>query len=284
MSTENAVPEVQTGPAAGAQDDQIQAIEGETGEPEQKTAVAPPDAEAKTDDQSKDSAKEPAKLTPEQKTIRDLQRRVERLNGKVGGASRERDLLQQQVEELNARLTTRSAEQEKDETTPPQPKAQKPQDIDALVNQRASERVRAEALNAKADSLLKAGKKVSGFDAALQTVRSEIPFADRSGRPTAFLEALLETDRAVELVMYLDSEPDEAAELASLNPVQLGRRLGKLEAKLAEDGKVKTSKAPPPIEPIGAHGTKQVINLNSSTMAEYEKERAKQGAQWARRR
>lgn len=272
MSTEVST---EVAPASGTQDDQIQAVEGKSGEPEQKTVVAQPDAEAK-DDQSKESEDKP-KLTPEQKTIRDLQRRVERLNGKVGGASRERDMLLQQVEELNARLT-RDAEQEDGE---PRQRA-KPQDIETLVEQRAAEKLRGESLNAKADSLLKAGKKEAGFDVALQNLRSEIPFADRSGKPTAFLEALLETDHAVALVMYLDSEPDEAAELANLNPVQLGRRLGKLEAKLQE-GKVKTSKAPAPIDPIGTHGTKQSINLSSASMAEYEAQRAKQGARWARR-
>lgn len=282
MSTETQEIEVAV-PAGGAADDQIQAIEGKTGEPEQKTDVAHPDADAKTDDQSKDSAKEPAKLTPEQKTIRDLQRRVERLNGKVGGASRERDLLLQQVEQMNAQLNSRTAEQEEGEPTTQPQKAAKPQDIDALVDQRAADRIRGEALNAKADSLLKAGKKVSGFEVALQNLRTEIPFADRSGRPTPFLEALLETEASVELVMYLDSEPDEAAELANLSPVQLGRRLGKLEAKIS-DGKTKTSKAPPPIEPITAHGTKQTLNLSSASQADYEAQRAKQGAAWARRR
>jgi hypothetical protein len=282
MSTENAVSDIEAVPANGVKDDQIEAIEGKTGEPEQKTGVAPQDAEAKTDDQSKEPEAEPKKLTPEQKTIRDLQRRVERLNGKVGGASRERDLLLQQVEQLSAKLSERPAEQEEGED---KPQAHKPNDIDALVDQRAAEKVYAQTLNAKADALLTAGKKVSGFDAALQTLRSEIPFADRQGRPTAFLEALLETGKsAVDLVMYLDNEPDEAAELAGLNPVQLGRRLGMLEAKLTESGKVKTSKAPAPIEPITAAGAKQAVNLNFANQADYEAQRAKQGAAWARRR
>jgi len=271
MSTEST--EVVT--ADNAQDDQIQAVEGKTGEPEQKTEVAQPDA-TKEADQSKDEGDKP-KLTPEQKTIRDLQRRVERLNGKVGGASRERDLLQQHVEELTARLN-REATQEEGEPTRPAPK----QDLNALVDQRVAETVKAKELNAKADALLKAGAKTAGFDDALQVVRSEIPLMDRSGRPTAFLEALLESDASAALVMYLGSEPEEAAELANLNPVQLGRRLGKLEAQL-QGGKVKTSKAPAPIEPIGTHGTKQAVNLNSASMADYEAQRAKQGAKWARR-
>lgn len=274
MSTEVST-EVVT--ADNTQDDQIQAVEGKTGEPEQKTEVAQPDA-TKEADQSKGEGDRP-KLTPEQKTIRDLQRRVERLNGKYGGAARERDLMQQQIEQLTEQLHSRTSEQEDGE---PRQKASKPQDIETLVEQRAAEKIRGETLNAKADALLKAGKKESGFDVALQNLRSEIPFADRSGKPTAFLEALLETDHAVALVMYLDSEPDEAAELANLNPVQLGRRLGKLEAKLQE-GKVKTSKAPAPIDPIGTHGTKQSVNLSSASMAEYEAQRAKQGARWARR-
>lgn len=280
MSTETQ--ETQGAPADAADADQISVIEGKTGELEQKTEVAHPDAEAKTDDQSKDSEGKP-KLPPEQKTIRDLQRRVERLNGKVGGASRERDLLLQQVEHLNAQLSSRTAEQDDGEATPQSQREPKQQDIDELVDRRAADRLKGEALNAKADSLLKAGKKVSGFDAALQTVRSEIPFADRSGRPTVFLEALLETESAVDLVMYLDSEPDEAAELANLTPVQLGRRLEHLEAKI-RDGKTKTSKAPPPIDPIGASGTKQSLNLVSANQADYEAQRAKQGAAWARRR
>ena len=228
-------------------------------EPEQETEVAQPD-EAQADDQSND---EGDKLTDDQKTIKKLQRRIERLNGKVGGTARERDMLRDQIANL----------------TPSEGNESEP-DVDRLAYQKAREIVKAKSLNDKADAVLKSGRKLEGFDAALEVLRDEIAFVDRSGKPTAFLEAVLDSDEPARLMHYLGQNPDEAAEFADLSPGQLGRRLERLENKLNQSGKAKTSKAPTPISPLNGKGASDVVDLAAASMDDYIAKRRKQGAKY----
>jgi hypothetical protein len=51
---------------------------------------------------------------------------------------------------------------------------------------------------------------------------------------------------------YLGENPDEAESLADLTPAQLGRRLAKLEDRLTQSAKAKTSSAPRPLQPLSA--------------------------------
>lgn len=231
-------------------------------EPEQDGEVAHPD-EAKADDPPTDEGEQ---LTDDQKTIKKLQRRIERLNGKVGGTARERDLLREQIATLQ----------------PSGGEASETPDIDRLAMRRAEEIVKTKSMNDKADAVLKSGRKLEGFDAALQTLRDEVPFMDSKGKPTAFLEALLDSDSdmAAQVARYLGQNPDEAADFADLSPGQLGRRLAKLEIKLEQPGKVKTSKAPAPITPINGTGASDLVDLNSASMEDYIKRRRKQGARF----
>ena len=71
----------------------------ENAAPEQELEVAHQD-ESKDDDQSPPEEKAEDALTDEQKTIKKLQRRIERLNGKVGATSRERDMLRELFDRL----------------------------------------------------------------------------------------------------------------------------------------------------------------------------------------
>jgi len=229
-------------------------------EPEPKAEVAHP-----VEDGEAEEVKEPEgeKLTDDQKTIRNLRRRIDKLNGKVGATARERELL---LAELQQRTSGDESEA-------------KP-DVERIATERAQEIVKAKALNEKAEAVLKSGKRIEGFQSAVETLRDEIPFADSKGRPTAFLEAVLDLDSPAKVIKYLGDNPDEASEFADLSPVQIGRRLAKLESKLEGSGKTK-SNAPAPIEPLGG-ARSSVTDLSSAAMDDYIKLRAKQGAAWSR--
>lgn len=206
-------------------------------EPELKTGTATQDVPA--DDQSEVTEPE---VEPGEKTIKKLQRRIERLSGKVGGTSRERDLVAQENAELRAQLAQLRGDEE--------PKARQP-DIEEVAEQKAREILRHQTLNEKSAKALRDGKKLEGFQEALDTLRLEVPFADeRTKRPTPFFEALLDADNPAQLIHYLGQNPEEAAEFEGLSPVQIGRRLGKLETRLTEGTKVKTSSAPAPLKPL----------------------------------
>lgn len=233
-------------------------------EPERKAELAQPD-EATQEDQSKESD-EGEKLTDEQKTIRKLQRRIERLSAKVGGTSRERDLYREQLAQLAPQA---------DETESAEP------DIERVATEKARQIVHQQQLETKAQDVVKTGKKLEGFDQAVATLRDEVPFVDSRGRFTPFFTAVLESDMAAQVMHYLGNNPDEASEFEGLSQTQIGRRLAKLEDKLGHDAKAKTSKAPSPIEPIGRGGSPAVVDLTSASQSDYEKLRAKQGAMWS---
>ena len=206
-------------------------------EPELKTGTATQDDPA--DDQS--GADKAEDGDPGDKTIKRLQRRIERLSGKVGGTARERDMIAQENAELRAKLAQLNGEED--------PKTKQP-DIEEVAEQKAREILRHQTLNERSAKALREGKKLEGFQEALEALREEVPFADRQKRPTPFFEALLDADNPAQLIHYLGQNPDEAAEFEGLSPAQIGRRLGKLEIKLAEGSKVKTSSAPAPLKPL----------------------------------
>lgn len=209
-------------------------------EPELKTGIAPQDEPA---EQQSDAVEDkPEDGDPHEKTLKKLQRRIERLSGKVGGTARERDLIAQENAELKAQLAQLRGGEDK---TTKQP------DIEEIAEHKAREILRHQTLNQKAAEVLKSGKKLEGFQDALDALRLEVPFADeRTKRPTPFFEALLDADNPAQLIQYLGQNPDEAAEFEGLSPAQIGRRLGKLEIRLSEGTKVKTSSAPAPLKPL----------------------------------
>lgn len=207
--------------------------------PEQENAeLAQPQTDAvEQTDQSQDDGE---KLTDEQKTIRKLQRRIDRLTAGRGAAQREAELLREQ-------MVRQQQPQEEDEE-------RAPQDIDRLATEKARVLARQQAVASRAATVMESGKKLQGFNEAVNAVAEEVAFTER-GMPTAFIEAVLETDKPAELLHWLGNNPDEAAAFNGLNPAQIGRRLAKLEDRIEREAKAKTSAAPTPLRPVKPSAT-----------------------------
>lgn len=62
---------------------------------------------------------------------------------------------------------------------------------------------------------------------------------------------LMEMDRGADVLYQLGKTPDEAARIAQLPPLAAARELGKIEATLGQHKPKPSSKAPPPIDPVG---------------------------------
>jgi hypothetical protein len=187
-------------------------------------------------------------LTAEQKTIRKLERRIDKLTAQKGeltrAAERELAALRQQLEAKNG-----SADDD-DET----PKLTR-DDVERLAAEKARELRKQETVSEKVAGVLKLGKKIEGFDAAVNALSEEVPFIDR-GRPTAFIQAVLDSDMPADVIHYLGENTDEAAEYAGLSEAQIGRRLARLEDKLKRSAIAKRSSAPIPLKPV--NGTSSV--------------------------
>lgn len=108
----------------------------------------------------------------------------------------------------------------------------------------------------RAKAMLKAGEAFDGFRELSIEVSEEIPFLDEKGKPTQFIEALLEAENPAALMHHLGSNPDLVAEIAALSPTQQVRKLGRLEAEIARQAEKKVSSAPRPLTPVSGsqHG------------------------------
>lgn len=257
------------GAGAGAADGQ--AVE-QTALPEQQTAGDAPrhDDEAHASDQSEGSEADKG-LTDEQRTIRKQMRRIERLTAKRGAAEREAELLRQQMADFQRRIS----EQQGEDGEPGNVRRLSEADIDRVANQRATEITRQRAIGEKVGKVLREGSRLDGFNAAVDAVAEVVPFTDRTGRPTPFIEAVLDADDPAALLKYLGDNSEEAEELADLTPSQLGRRIAKLEDRLA-GVKKKASAAPVPIKPIGG-GSKVTPDESKLSDAEWRAQRFKRG-------
>jgi hypothetical protein len=138
--------------------------------------------------------------------------------------------------------------------------------------------VQEESFNARSNEIFESGTKTyKDFEARLQQLGTlDLEPAEQR----QFMEQILDCEKPAEVLYYLGSNPDEAAEILSLPERQQVRALTKLESRLANAPKI--SNAPPPIKTIGQRGSAANNDPEHQTQAEYEAMRAKQGARWAR--
>lgn len=140
------------------------------------------------------------------------------------------------------------------------------------------------------ERVVEARKSIPDYDAVMAA--SEVPVAEH------VLDELRESDLGPQLAYHLDKNPDVAEKLNTMTPRQAAREIGRLEAKLLGTAsaspdpkvdapqeppapKVKTTNAPPPVKPVG-QGRSTAVDLSKASMDDYVKQRAAQGATWAR--
>lgn len=94
-------------------------------------------------------------------------------------------------------------------------------------------------------------------------------------------EAILSSEFAAELTYNLAKQPELIAKLNTMNAIQLGREIGKIENTLSSKttstkAAAKVTNAPQPIKPVGAKKSTETFDLNSDfTMEEFRAARAK---------
>ena len=270
MSTET------TQGAAGAAEATAKA---ETAPELQNAGIAPPQVGEEGQTAESANAGEEEKLTPEQRTIRKLERRIDRLTAKRGGTERENELLRQDLEQARRQLQTAEGQQgEGDEGQGGGKRPLTEADVERLATQKAEELHRQKSIGGRVSKLLSEGSKIEGFDAAVDAVVKEtsLRFADRQGKPTPFIEAVLECDAPAAVLKYLGDNPDDAEDFADLTPAQLGRRLARLEDQLKQSAMKKQSAAPKPLAPVNGANAGSEPDPSKMTDAQFNAWRRKQ--------
>jgi flagellar biosynthesis GTPase FlhF len=223
----------ETETASGAAVEQVAPVEtvNETPEvttPESSEATPPADADKPEKDESR-------------KAVERMERRI----GRVTAARYQAEARAQQLEAELARYQQQTQTQD-------EPQQIRPEDIARLASEQAQQMVQAQALTSKVQSVMQAGQKLPGFDEACNTVNDEVPFYER-GKPSAFLEAVLDSEAPHKLLAHLGQNPDLAADLQGLTAAQLGRRIARIEADMNKPAEQpKPSSAPKPLAPVKA--------------------------------
>lgn len=206
--------------------------------------VTDENAEVVTPETDTQTEKPETQEDPAAKSLKRLERRIDRVTAARYQAEAEREQARQEAAELKARLQ----QFEQHEDTPRQPQ------IDPV--QLANEIATVREITARSNAIAKEGEAKFGkteFAQALRTVQEEAgSLFTQKGTPTPIGEAVLSADDPAALLHYLGTNPEAASELADLTPVQAARRIARLEIEMSKPVAPKQSNAPKPISPVRA--------------------------------
>ena len=89
------------------------------------------------------------------------------------------------------------------------------------------------------------------------------------------LSGLIGSDVAADVLHYLGKHPEEAKQIATMNPWAQARAMGRLESKLSEAPKPAASQAPAPVKPVGSTQSTEPDphKLEGDEYAKYRRER-----------
>lgn len=213
-----------------------------------------------------------APLSDHDKTLRKLQRRIDSRTRGLG----ERDARIAHLEsELAKRESQRSEEPQGEGGTKPLSEA----DVESRARELADDRVYRDSISTKTQSMLKAAKAIEGFQELAAEVAQEIPFLDKRGKPTPFIEDILDRDApiAAALIEHIGRDPELLADLAEMTERQRTRKLALLETELAKKPEAR-SRAPKPIDPLNgnAKGDPDLSDMTDKQFAELRKRQISQ--------
>lgn len=191
-------------------------------------------------------------LTPEQQAEKDeASNKAKDPNGwavkRIGDLTRQRHEAERKAEH-NANEAARYraiAEAVQGDNAPADRQGQQPQlDINALVEQRAALIANEQAAQVRGASVAKTGaESFPDFQQAVQTL-------DALGISNDQVQSLLGMDDAHKVIYHLGKNPEEAARILAMPPIQQGRELERLALKSAQPAAKAVSNAPSPITPV----------------------------------
>lgn len=244
----------ETQTASGAAENQVAPAESVNESPE----VTTPES-----NETEHQPKEKPEQEDSEKSLKRLQRRVDR----VTAARYQAEAEARHFRELYEREAQSRTQNQDDQQQPI-----RPEDVDRLATERAQEIAQTRDMQRAVNTVLEQGKAIAAFDELCNTVNEEVPFYDNKHRPTPFLEAVLDSDKPHELLAYLGQNPDMAAELHGLSAARLGRRIEAIERDMKAS---RVSKAPVPIKPVTPKGSPVPKNAADMTDAEWYAQRRK---------
>jgi hypothetical protein len=206
-----------------------------------------------------------------------FQTRIDTLTKDKWDARREAEAASARAKELEAQL---AIYREGRGETPPQeetPKDLTKAEIERLADQKADEKIRADAFNNACNIVYDTGKTLyKDFDDVLTN------YKDIGGLTPAFIEAAIETGEGPKVLYELAKDRDLAFKIMRMSPVKMGVEVAKVAVRVSQPPKpAPVSKAPAPIKPVKGSTTAEADPEKMSTsewMAWREKQLQKKQA------
>jgi hypothetical protein len=191
-------------------------------------------AEVSTEPGAEQTAEVVEQSQEQQKPKNDwVQRRIDQLTREKHEEKRQREALEARLRELQPTDTTQPGQV----LTPDQIRAE------------AKRLIEQERFDEACNKVFDAGKSDFGgeWDSSLKT------FQMLGGASPDFLQAITSMDHGHKVLHALGQDPETAERVLSLPPLRMALELARLEAKVSQSAPTPkpTSKAPPPITPVG---------------------------------
>ncbi len=250
---------------------EVNAAPGAAAEAPAPETIAQTAPDAATPESNEAQQPETTTEQPEQgdadKSLKRLQRRVDRVTAARYQAEAEARQLRERLEQYE-----RQAPQQDDQLT-----TVRPEDVDRLANERAASIAQAREVDRRGAEITSQLLEAVGSNDAVRAVVAAVTeeagelIDPRTGRWTALGEAIEASDNPADLLKYLSLNEDTAASLRGLSPARLGRKLASIESEMSKKSKV--SKAPVPLSPVTAAGSPVAKAEASMTDAEWYAQR-----------
>ena len=203
-----------------------------------------------------------AEKTPEERERLRMQRGIDRRTRQLAEARAEAEYLRKQLTQGTTRADNSTTADDSE------PLSLSRAELQELVKAEAaklaptvhSEALEAERRKSVIESIAKTWGKEKFDEVASDLDEAFGGLTDRSGKPTPAMEAVFEADEPAKVIEYL-ADPEnleEAERISRMGPVQAGKAIAKLEAKLSTQKpkpKAEVSKAAPPLEPVSGQGS-----------------------------
>lgn len=213
-----------------------------------------PDAETQIPATDETKAETPEVATPEpeekpdpaeaerlerDKAIRRMERRIDRKHAEAAEARARVQFLEEQLRSV----------QPKQQEAEPAPVTR--EQFERAVAERAREVASIERVNEQCNRIADQGKKeFPDFQDAIANVAQEVALFDQRGNPTTFMRVVLKADNAAAVLHHLGKNPDLAAELADMDPIDQAVRLADIRREMVAKPSRSPSGAPKPLEPV----------------------------------
>lgn len=203
-----------------------------------------------------------------------FQKRIKKLTDRQSLLEQQLAAKEQQLAALSQSLQTLSNVPSKDEKAKGPPKVGDYENMEQYLEDKINYEVESRLGKERTTQAQQAqyNNLESGWQAAVQKARGEhddfdsvvgsVPLGD------AVCIAIKQLDEGAELAYYLGENPDKAARLNKLNPVQQIIEIGKIAATLNKPESKNVSRAPKPITPVG-HRSASAADPDDMSMDDY---------------